>query len=226
MVLMQELKAQSRIELGKKTNALRRAGFMPAVLYGDGVLSQAIKVSSRNFEKVLKEAGESTLVSLKVDETLYNVLIHDISRDPLRGTPVHADFYAVRMDKEIRVKVPLEFLGESPAVKNDGGILVKVLQELEVEALPKDLPHVLQVDLSGLVVLESKFKVGDIRLPDGVRIIADPEDVILLVEPPRTAEELGELELAPVAELKEVKTEQELKRDEEQKKEKEEKEVG
>ena len=186
---------------------------MPAVVYGENVPSQSIAVPFKDFEKVYKEAGESTLVTLEVDGKSYNVLINDIAHDPLRGKPLHADFYAVRMDKEIRTKVPIEFFGESPAVKNDAGILVKVMQELEVEALPKDLPHELRVNLSGLQKFEDRLWVKDVLLPHGVKILADAEDIIALVEPPRSETELEELkkvEAAPEA-VAEVKTEKEMK---------------
>lgn len=210
---MTELKAKPRTELGRKVNALRKAGFLPAVLYGEGVPSQSIEVPYKDFEKAFKEAGESTLVKLEVEGKPYNVLIHDISFDPLKGYPLHADFYAVRMDKELRTKVSVEFIGESSAVKNEGGVLVKVVQEIEVEALPQNLPHDLKADLSLLSTLGSRIFVKDISLPAGVKVIADPEEVICLVEAPRSEEELAALEQAPVAEAQiEVKTEQEIKR--------------
>lgn len=235
---MQELKAKPRTELGKKTNALRRAGFLPAVVYpvrngppkgpsdaqsageisngvyGEGVKSQPISVSYKDFEKVYKETGESTLLKLDVDGKPYNVLIHDIKNDPLRGTPLHADFYAVRMDKVIRIKVYIEFFGESLAVKNDGGILVKVMQELEVEALPQDLPHEIKADLAPLASFESKIFVRDIPIPKGVKVLAGLDEIVALVEPPRSEEELAALTTTPVAEAPvEVKTEQEVKRE-------------
>lgn len=235
---MTELKAKPRTELGKKTNALRRAGFLPAVVYpvrnsppkgpsgaqsageisngvyGEETTSQPIKVLYKDFEKAYKKVGESTLLKLDVDGKAYNVLIHDIKNDPLKGTPLHADFYAVRMDKEIRIKVPIEFFGESPAVKNDGGILVKVMQEIEIEALPQDLPHGLRANLPSLETFESKIFVKNILLPKGVKSLAGPDEIIALVEPPRSEEELASLAQAPVAEAQvEVKTEQELKRE-------------
>lgn len=209
-----ELKARPRTELDQKANVLRKAGFLPAVVYGEGVKSLPLAVSYKDFEKVYKEAGESTLLSLDVDGKKYNVLIHDLTYDPIRGNPIHADFLAVRMDKTIKTKVPLEFIGESPAVKNENGILVKVLSEVEVEALPQDLPHVLQVDLSSLAVFEARLRIQDILIPKGVKILADQDEIICLVEPPRPEEELEELKQAPVAAVEpvEVKTEQEVKR--------------
>lgn len=186
---------------------------MPAVIYGEGVPSQPITVPYKDFEKAYKEAGESTLLKLEVDGKTYNVLIHDIAHDPLRGTPLHADFYAVRMDKKISAKIPVEFVKESAAVKNEGGILVKVLQEIEVEALPQNLPHGLKADLSMLKTLESRIFIKDILFPPGVEALNNPEEVVALVEPPRTEEELSaELEAKPAEGVAEVVTEQEVKR--------------
>lgn len=217
---MQELKAHKRKELGKKTNALRRAGFLPAVIYGEGVISEPISVNYKDFEKAYKISGESTLLQLDVSGRPHNVLIYDIKHDPLTGKPIHADFYAVSMDKEIKTKVPIEFLGESPAVKNEGGILVKVMQEVELEALPRDLPRGISIDISFLIKFEDRILVANFILPKGVKIVPGKEEVVALVEPPRSEEELEKLvkkeeEAAPI----EVKTEKEIKA--EAKKEKE-----
>ena len=211
---MQELKAQPRTELGKKSKTLREKGFLPAVLYGEGVPSQPLAVLHKDFEKIYREAGESTLVKLEVADKLYNVLVHDVAHDPLRGKPIHADFYAVRMDKVIHAKVPLVFEGEAPAVKNEGGVLIKVMKELEVAALPQDLPHEFKIDVTSLKTVQSKIIVADIPLPPGVKIIAHAEEVVVLVEPPRSEEELATLEqVSPEAAPLEVKTEQELKKE-------------
>lgn len=213
-VRMQELKATNRVELGSRVNALRKAGFLPGVLYGEKVPSQSVSVGYRDFEKAYKEAGESTLLKLDVSGKSYPVLIHAIAYDPMRGNPLHVDFYAVRMDRALKVKVPVAFLGESPAVKNDGGILVKVAYELEVEALPQDLPHGLQIDISTLVNFESRILVRDIQLPHGVKVLMDADEVVALVEPPRSEEELATLAVAPVTgEVAEVKTERETKQE-------------
>lgn len=209
---MTELKAKPRTELGNKVGALRRDGFLPAVLYGEGVPSQSISIPYKDFEKAYREAGESTLVKLEIDGKPFNVLIHDIAYDPLKGSFLHADFYAVRMDKVIRTRVPVEFVGESSAVKNEGGVLIKVIQEVEVEALPQDLPHTLKADLSLIMALAGKILIKDIKLPKGVKVTLDKDEVLALVDAPRSEAELEELAAAPAAELKEVKTEQEVKR--------------
>ena len=208
---MIELNAQSRIITGSKVKTLRKKGFLPAVIYGESMESKAIATPFVDFERVLRTAGESTLVTLNVDGKAHNVLIHDVAYDALRGQPIHADFYAVRMDKVIRATVPLEFFGESSAVKGEGGILVKVMHETEVEALPQNLPHTLRVDLGLLSTFASKVLVKDIMPPKGVELIADGDEIVALVEAPRSEDDLAALE-ATTAEVVDVKTEQEEKR--------------
>ena len=151
------------------------------------------------------------MVSLLLGGKPFNVLIHDIVLDPLTETPIHADFLAVRMDKEIRAKIALEFAGESPAVKNDSGVLVKVMHEVEVSALPKDLPYSIGVPLSKLLHLNDRLTVHDLDLPAGVRAMSESDEVVALVEPPRSEEELKSLESAEPAATVVVETEREIK---------------
>ena len=209
---MTELNAQSRTIIGSHVKNLRKQGIFPAVMYGAGIESKPITTSYIDFERVFREAGESTLVTVHLEGKPYNVLIHDVAYDALRGNPIHADFFVVRMDKIIRTTVPIEFINESSAVKHDGGILVKVIHEIEVEALPKDLPHELTVDLSLLSDFESRILVQDIMIPKDVKIMAETDDIVALVEAPRSAEELEALEQTAAGEVAEVKTEQEEKR--------------
>lgn len=217
MPFMIELKAERRTVTGKKVARLRREGLMPAIVYGEKVNAQAIAVSLVSFAKVLKEAGESVMITLNVEDAPHHVLIHDIAYDPIRGFPIHADFHAVRMDKVLRVKVAFVFTGLAPAVKDLGGVLVKVLHEVEVEALPQDLPHELTVDSSSLVDFNSRIFIKDILLPKGVSIVGTVTDVVALVEPPRSEEELADLAKAPEEGVVEVKTEQEVARAEKEK---------
>jgi len=218
------LQAKSREILGRKVRNLRKAGLLPAVLYGEGVPSQSISVPHKEFEKVYKEAGESTILKVDLEGKSYNVLIHDIAHDPIKGAILHADLYAVRMDKMLQTKVSLDFIGESAAVKNDGAVLLKVMQEIEVEALPQNLPHDIKVDLSLLSAIGSKVLVKDLQLSQGVRVLAEGDDVIAIAEPPRSEEDLASLKEIPTAEIKEVTTEQEVKRAEAATKEKDEEE--
>lgn len=209
---MPELTAKSRIELGKKTKALRRAGFLPAVVYGEEVDPQSITVSMRDFEKVYQSAGETGLVTLIVDGTKpLNVMVQDIAYEPLTGRPIHADFHSVRMDKEIDAKIPLVFSGEPPAVKNVGGILVKVMQEIEVRALPKNLPREIVVSVGALEKIGDRIQVKDVAMPTGVMVREDLDDVVAIIDEPRGEEEPV---AAPGAEAAEVKTEQEIKAEE------------
>ena len=151
---MQTLAAQKREILGKKVKNLRKEGLIPAIIYGRKKESTPISLKENEFTNVWKSAGESSILTLLIDEKKENVLIHDVTFDPIRDNPIHVDFLAVEMDKLIKVGVKIEFVGESPAVKL-GGTLVKIMHELQVEALPKDLPHEISVDISQLGEMKS-----------------------------------------------------------------------
>lgn len=197
---MIELKAKLREISGRKTNQLRKTGQIPAVLYGHGLESQPILVDSKEFKKSFAEAGETTILGLDFGGKKHNVLIRDFAKDILTGEITHIDFYEVRMDEKIKTKVPLVFIGESAAVKAEGGVLVHALQELEIEALPQDLPKDIKIDISILKTFEDKVKVGDLKLPASVKIMNGAEETIVLAVPPRSESELAELETAPAAE--------------------------
>jgi large subunit ribosomal protein L25 len=192
-----ELKAQIREDVGKKIKSLRKQGIIPAVVYGSGHKSVSIQVNYEEFRKILEQTGESTLLKLKVGNEIKNVLIHDISRDPVSGKFTHIDFYNVRMDKTIKAEVPLLFEGEAPAVKNLEGVLVKNITEVEVEALPKDLPHEIKVDISVLDSFDKHIRAKDLVLPAGVKIELNLDEVIVSVIPPRSEEEIKETEEKP-----------------------------
>lgn len=170
-----------------KTNlaVLRKGGKMPAVYYGKKQASTPITVSAVEFSKVLKKAGESTVVTLKTPKGDMDSLIYGVDRDPVSDTIRHADFYVFEKGQKIKVKIPLEFTGVSPAVKELGGVLVKVLREVEVEAAPKDLPHVLHVDIASLITFGSQVLAKDIAIPTGVTLIAKPDEVVASVYEPK-----------------------------------------
>lgn len=220
-ILGMELKAQKRDIAGKKTKDLRKTGLLPAVLYGPGIKNISVAVPYKDFEKIHREAGESTVIKLDLEGKTYNVLIHDVAYSVIKGEPIHADFYAVEMDKPIRAKVQIEFTGESPAAKNYGGILVKVMQAMELEALPQDLPHELKADLSLLKEFADRILVKDIKLPVRVKIFAGLDEIVALVEQPRSEAELEALKKsegpAVAATVAEVKTEREVKAEEKSK---------
>jgi len=185
---MLELQTENRNIFGKKLEPFRKKGKLPAVLYGPKEKTQSIFISLKDFKKIWDEAGESTVIQLNLGDTKKEVLIQDVAMDPVKGEPVHVDFYAVLMDKPIKASISLVFEGISPAVKNLGGILIKVMHELEVEALPKNLPHELSVDISALASFENKISAKDIILSKGVKLISNPEETIALIEAPREEE--------------------------------------
>lgn len=176
---------------------------MPAVFYGPKEAATSITVPVKLFSQVWKAAGESTVVRLLGIGEPKDVLIHDVDVDPVSGAPRHADFYVMEQGKQVTVSVPLAFAGEAPAVRELGGVLVKVLHELEIQALPKDLPHEISVDISVLKDFDSQIHVKDVILPEGVEVTAVPEEVVALAteakEEGETSAEAPSLESIEVA---------------------------
>lgn len=192
---MWSILAQKRDILGKKVQNLRRRGFLPAVVYGGGKPAEPISVKEADFNKLWKSAGESTVLELVLDGQKKNVLIHDVAIDPLKDKPTHADFYTVDMHKKIRVDVPVEFIGESDAVKT-GGVLIKVLHSLKIEALPKDLPHSISADISAIKTVGGSILVSDLKIPAGVFVLDEKSETVAVVEAPRAEEEVKAAEAA------------------------------
>lgn len=195
-----KLAAKTREVVGKKVEALRKQGKIPAVLYGHNVKPVNLVVDYPAFEKIYREAGESTLVDLVIDDKEpVKVLIQDHQLDPRTNQFIHVDLHQIRMDEKLHTDIILEFIGESPAVKGYGGILVTNLDHVEVECLPKDLVHEIKVDLSALKTFEDSIHISDIEIPAGITILNDPEDMVALVQPPRTEKELDDLQSKPAA---------------------------
>lgn len=184
-----ELKAQKRSVTGKGVQELRKDGHMPAVVYSAGEESLAISVEATAFGKVLKQAGESTIVELNIDGDTKNVLIHDVDYDPITSAPRHADFYAVKAGQKVEVEVPLVFVGEAPGVKELGANLIKVLHELEIEGEATHLPHELTVDVSSLKTLDDHISAKDVPLPSGVHLITSPEEHVAMLSMPEEESE-------------------------------------
>lgn len=193
-----ELAAAKRVHTGRKVRELRANGKVPAVVYGRGVKSEPLEVEARVLERVFAKAGGNKIVSLKVgDGRARNVLIHDVQRGALQGELTHADFYAIRMDEALKAEVPLRFVGESTAVYQDEGTLLKNLEAVEVECLPADLPEAIEVDISGLDDFEKTITVADLSMSAGVKLlIEDSEMLVARVDPPRSEEEMAELDEA------------------------------
>jgi len=202
-----EITVQKR-NVGENLKVLRESGFIPAEFYARGVDNMHLSVPVKEFNKIFKEAGESTIVKLIVDGKKINVLIHDVQKNPLNDTISHIDFYGVRMDEKIRVHIPLSFIGESPAIK-EGGVLIKAIHELEVEALPADLPHHIEIDLMKLANIGDSISVKDINLRKGVRVLVDDEIVVATVVEPKVEEEVV---VGPTS-VEDVKVESEEKKE-------------
>ena len=210
-----ELTVQKREILGKKVKSLRNQNFIPAELYGHDLKNIHLSVPAKDFSRLFRETGESTVINLVLGKEKLPVLIHDVQKNLLTEDISHIDFYQVRMDEKITAAVPLEFIGEAPAIKEKGGVLIKAVHELEVEALPGDLPRNIPVDLSLLSDIGADIYIRDLKIGGKVKILAHPETVIATV-----AEAKEEVEEKPVS-VEEVKVKSEEKK--EGKEEKEEK---
>jgi len=185
----------------KEKNEKLTPDFIAAVLYGKGVTNQSLKLKKVDFEKIFLVSGESNLISLDFGQGEVKVLVKDTQRDVLKNTFSHVDFYQVNMKEKINTEIPLHFVGESKAVKELGGMLMREIHELEVECLPSDLVDHIDINISGLNTFDDVITIADIVLPSGFRLIHNnPEDVIVMVvEPKVEVEEVKPVEATPVA---------------------------
>lgn len=188
-----QLQAKNR-DVKANIDRLRKSGQMPAELYGNKIQNLHLSVGQNEFEKVLRKVGESTIIELMTEDgQKHNVLIHDVQRHFLTSLPIHVDFLEVSMTEKLTATVALEFVGESFAVKNLGAVLVRQLDEVEVECLPGDLPSSIEVDISKLATLEDSIHVKDLSVSDKVKVVTDGEELVAKVQPPRNVEaELAE----------------------------------
>ena len=208
---MLTLKAKIREERGKKVKKLRKRGVLPAVLYGPKIKNLSLEMDLKEFENIYKEAGESSLISLEVDSSTgseqvkkFPVLIHEVKKDPLTGKPIHIDFYQPILTEEVEATVPIVFEGEAPAVKELGGTLVREISEVEVKALPKNLPHEIKVNVENLKTLEDEILVKDLKLPEGVTIQREQNEIVAVVTAPETEKIEEELEKPVEEKVEEV----------------------
>ena len=198
---MLTLEVQKRDAKSANAVELRRAGSIPAVVYGAHHETTPISIPAVAFSKVLREAGEATIVSLTGLGAALPTLIHEVDLDPLTSLPRHVDFYAVTKGEKVEVAIPLVFIGVSAAVEA-GANLVKVMHEIEVKADPMNLPHDIEVDITLLAVVNDQIRAGDLKLPSGVELTGEPEEVIALVQ--EVVEEKAE---APAADIGAIEVE-------------------
>jgi large subunit ribosomal protein L25 len=191
-----QLQVQPRSITGKKVARLRRAGYVPAVLYGPGISSIPLQVERRSLEQVLSQAGQTSPIQLALDGTQYEVLIRAVQRHTITGEIEHVDFLRVEPNRPIEAAVPIVLTGESRAVRQ-GGTLIHGLARLRVEARPSDLPHVIQVDLSRLEHPEDSISVRDLVISPNVRVLDEPDELVVKVVPVRVEAEVAPAEALP-----------------------------
>ncbi len=165
----------------EKLSVLRERGILPAVFYGRKESATPIALNHKAFMKVLAVAGESSVVTLEGVGTAKEALIHAVALDPVSNEPIHADFYVIEKGKPVTVSVPLEFTGVSPAVKDLGAVLVKVMRELEIEVLPAELPHAIIVDISVLKEIGDHLSIKDLPLPKSAIPSIEGDELVAMV---------------------------------------------
>lgn len=188
---MLTLSAKIRKIIGKKTKSLRQGETLPAVLYGPKIENKVLEVELKSFEKIHKEAGENTLISLEIEgeKEKYLVLIHNLTKDPLTDKLIHVDFYQPSLEKEIEGRIPVILEGEAPAVKDLEGTLIKNISEIFVKALPQNLPKEIKVRINDLKTFQDRVLIKDLDINQTVKILNSPEDIVVSVAPPEKVKE-------------------------------------
>lgn len=188
---MISLSAKIRKNFGKKTKSIKKMGGVPAVVYGPGVKNASIEVDEKEFKKVFQKAGESSLVELFIDgeKEKRPVLIHEIQRDPVSDKTIHIDFFQASLKEEVEVAIPLFFEGSAPAEKDLGGTVMKNILEIEVKALPQNLPHEIIVNIDSLKTFQDHILIKDLIVPANVQVLKKPDAIVVSVLAPQKVEE-------------------------------------
>ncbi len=196
------IQANRRQVFGKKVGALRREGVLPAVVYGSKIDSIPISLDMRDASRTLEKLSPSALVVVDVDGEQHYTLVRDKQMNPVRGSIIHVDFQAVSLTEKVRADLNINLVGDAPAVETYLGIVVPSLEQLSIESLPKDLPDRIDVDISGLMEIGDSILVGDLVVPDGVEILSDPDEVVVVViaQAAEVVEEVEEEEIDEDAE--------------------------
>jgi large subunit ribosomal protein L25 len=185
-----QINVDARTVTGKHTRRLRAAGIVPGVLFGKTAGSVAVQLDAKALDALFRDAGRTSIVQVSVGGGKpTSAVIKSLQRHPLSGKTLHVDFFAPDLTHEMTVDVPIVFVGEAPAIESSGGFLDTAINALHVKALPADLPHELQVDLTPLVGLDSAIHVSDIAVASNVTVLNDPDEIVARVLPPRVEEE-------------------------------------
>jgi large subunit ribosomal protein L25 len=193
------LEAERRAVIGKQVKALRRAGKLPAIIYGRKLEPMPIMLDQKEASRVIERASGSALIVVQLDGEKHYTLVREKQRNPILGTLRHIDFQAVSLTEKVRANVPLHFTGEAPAVENYFGVVVTNIEQVEVECLPRDLPERFEIDLSSLEEIGDVIHVGELVTQKGVVVLDDPETIVVLVTAPISEAELEEEEAEAVA---------------------------
>ena len=185
-----EIKVEERKIKGKKVKALRRQGLVPANLFGGSKETEPLQLSLADFKRVYDKVGESTIIDLNIGGKKEKALIDEVQYDPF-GNVLHVDFKRIEAGEKLTATVAIELQGEAPAVKEGRGILLTLLNELEVECLPQDLPSEIRIDITSLTEVGQEIKIADLPIDQKkVRILEhEPDDVVLKIDYPEMAEE-------------------------------------
>lgn len=176
-----KLIVEKRKIVGKKVKKLRKEGLLPANIYGKTVKSTSVQVPLKEFEKIYKEAGETGLVDLEVEGEIRPSLIHNVQKDYYKNQLLHVDFFQVNLKEKVTTMVSVVAIGEAKAVSEKIGLLLQPLSQVEVEALPTDLPEKVEIDVTSLASLNDQLTVASIKAPDGVTILTDPNQVVVKI---------------------------------------------
>jgi large subunit ribosomal protein L25 len=204
------LKATTRTEIGKAVAHLRKAGQVPAVVFGHGLDSVSVTLDAHEFEQLRRKVHSSTIISLEIDgKDNRRVMVHGFQIDPRSRQLLHVDLFALKSGEEVTVEIPLRTTGESYAVVRLGGTLLHTVDRVRVRALPEKLPETLEISIESLIDFETAIHLRDVALPEGVALLADPDEVVVKVAPPHVVEEPvvvaaeeGAEEVAPAADAK------------------------
>src|SRR6266568_2176234 len=191
MAQQEELQIDRREITGKATKRLRKVGIIPANIFGHKEPSEAVQVDAVSFERLQRSHGARGIIGLRLPgrRAVQTALVRHVQRDPRTGKVIHVDFFRVSMRERLNVKVPLRFVGEAPGVKIEGGVLLHLLDALEVECLASDIPENIEVDVSPLTEIDSILHAGEVKLPANMTLVTDPNEGVVKVADPRIEKE-------------------------------------
>jgi large subunit ribosomal protein L25 len=199
------IQATLREVIGKQVKQLRREGKVPGVIYGPNMQPKSLLFDGMELKHVLREAGGTNIIELRIDGESHHTLVREVQRDPIKGDILHVDFYEVALDRAIRAEIPVVLVGESPAITSREGVLIHATTSVEVEALPTDLVNEIEVDMTALKEVGDMLLVGDLQVPKTIRILTDPDEMVVKIEYMLEEEEEEEvLVVEPSAEEVEV----------------------